>query len=121
MEHMEYGEVVKRVVGVLTRAQEWVRDPDAAEADESGIIGQLLTECLPPIRFERSWSDEQISAALNQQLNLPIQRIAGAFASAFLQLAEYHDSGQTDVSSADVLRELALRAEGGVTDDEDPE
>lgn len=108
---MEFGDVMKRVVGVLTRAQEDLRGMEATEVDESDIIGQLLTECLPPIQIDQTWTDEQFSVELNRQLNVPLQRLAAAFASAFLQLAEYHDSGQTDVSSADVLRELALRSE----------
>ncbi|WP_167450095.1 hypothetical protein [Streptomyces hyaluromycini] len=117
MEHMEFDEVMKRVVGVLTQAQEHVRNPEAD--DQSGIMGELLTDCLPPLRIERNWTDEQFSTELNRQLSVPLQYIAAAFASAFLQLAEYHDAGETDITSADVLRELALRSEQSETDHED--
>ncbi|MFK0143126.1 hypothetical protein [Streptomyces murinus] len=40
-----------------------------------------------------------------------IYRLLGCFALAFHELAEVHDAGQTDVSSAEVLRRLALKAE----------
>ncbi|TXJ80683.1 hypothetical protein E2C11_11080 [Streptomyces lavendulae] len=106
---MEFDEVMKRVVGVLTRLQAGVRSPEGVVGDRSGIVGELLTECLPPLRIERTWTDEQFAVELSRQLSQPLERIAAAFATAFLQLAEYHDAGDTDVSSADVLRELALR------------
>jgi hypothetical protein len=108
---MEEAEIMQRVVGALTRMQEWVRDPAAAEADQSGIVSELLMECLSPLRFDRSWSDERLSAELSKQISGSLLQVIASFASAFLQLAEYHDAGDTDVSSADVLRELAVRAE----------
>ncbi|CAM5556097.1 hypothetical protein SHIRM173S_06677 [Streptomyces hirsutus] len=37
--------------------------------------------------------------------------ITSALTFAFVQLAEVHDAGRTDVSSADVLRSISLRYE----------
>lgn len=50
-----------------------------------------------------------------------VEQLVSAFTLAFTMLAQVHDSGQTDVSSADVLQDLALRVEGGGPDeDENP-
>ncbi|MET8438069.1 hypothetical protein ABZV61_36055 [Streptomyces sp900116325] len=107
---MEEREITRRIVGVLTRAQDLERDPEDPNND-AAVIGELLTECIPQILIDRSWSDAQLAQEVNRQLDTPLQLIAAAFASAFIQLAEYHDAGRTDVSSADVLRELALQNE----------
>ncbi|MEU5774912.1 hypothetical protein ABZ819_16695 [Streptomyces venezuelae] len=57
----------------------------------------------------RAYALQNIVALIGEEIGPVIYRL-GCFALAFHELAEVHDASQTDVSSAEVLRRLALKA-----------
>ncbi|MFE7107620.1 hypothetical protein ACFU98_08015 [Streptomyces sp. NPDC057575] len=113
---MEQSEVVKRVVGILTEAGEIRRlleenvDRDDLETDPS-VVTVLLNETMPRITVPEDASIEEIATLVGREVGGAVEQLVGAFTLAFAMLAQVHDSGQTDVTSADVLQDLALRAE----------
>ncbi|WP_405716593.1 MULTISPECIES: hypothetical protein [unclassified Streptomyces] len=113
---MEQSEVVKRVVGILTEAGEIRRlleenvDRDDLETDPS-VVTVLLNETMPRISVPEDASIEEIATLVGREVGGAVEQLVGAFTLAFAMLAQVHDSGQTDVTSADVLQDLALRAE----------
>ncbi|MBT2365534.1 hypothetical protein J7E88_09430 [Streptomyces sp. ISL-10] len=114
---MQQSEVLRHVIGILTQACEWQRllEEDVARDDidkEADVVTALLNETLPSVRVPSDANAVEIAQIIGQELGDAIQQLAGAFTVAFVTLAEVHDAGRQDVTSADVLRELALRAEG---------
>ncbi|MGW2086046.1 hypothetical protein [Streptomyces sp. NPDC001880] len=113
---MEQSEVVKRVVGILTEAGEIRRlleenvDRDDLDTDSS-VVTVLLNETMPRISIPEDASIEEVATLVGREVGGAVEQLVGAFTLAFAMLAQVHDSGQTDVSSADVLQDLALRAE----------
>ncbi|MET9657764.1 hypothetical protein [Streptomyces sp. NPDC006510] len=113
---MEQSEVVKRVVGILTEAGEIRRlleenvDRDDLDTDPS-VVTVLLNETMPRITVPEDASIEEVATLVGHEVGHAVEQLVGAFTLAFAMLAQVHDSGQTDVSSADVLQDLALRAE----------
>ncbi|WP_405684548.1 hypothetical protein [Streptomyces sp. NBC_00057] len=125
---MEQSEVVKRVVGILTEAGEIRRlleenvDRDDVETDPS-VVTALLNETMPRITIPEDASIEEVAVIVGREVGGAVEQLVGAFTLAFAMLAQVHDSGQTDVTSADVLQDLALRAEqigSGGPEDTDP-
>ncbi|MFF8842236.1 hypothetical protein ACF08N_05805 [Streptomyces sp. NPDC015127] len=121
---MRQSEVLRHVIGILTQASEWQRllEEDVERVDindEADAVTALLNETLPSVQVPADASVEEIAAIVGRELGEAVQQLAGAFTVAFVTLAEVHDSGRQEISSADVLRELALRAEG--FDDTDEE
>ncbi|MFD4941679.1 hypothetical protein ACFVYE_11385 [Streptomyces sp. NPDC058239] len=125
---MEQSEVVKRVVGILTEAGEIRRlleenvDRDDVETDPS-VVTALLNETMPRITIPEDASIEEVAVLVGREVGGAVEQLVGAFTLAFAMLAQVHDSGQTDVTSADVLQDLALRAEqigSGGSEDMDP-
>lgn len=118
---MEHAEVFKRVIGILTEAQEMRRKTEAGENDdrtgEPGVVTQLLNEMMPQISLPPNATVQQTAHIVSTELGPVLQRMIGGFSLAFLTLAAVHDSGQTDVTSTDVLRDLALRIGTGRLDD----
>ncbi|MGW6686232.1 hypothetical protein [Streptomyces sp. NPDC054961] len=128
---MERAEVLKRVIGILTEAQDVRRaaengheDPDGGYADEAGdhpeetagVATMLLNEMLPSISVPADASPQQVAALVAQALGPALHTMVSGFSLAFTSLAIAHDSGRTDVSALEVLRELALEVEAGVYD-----
>ncbi|MFD7494921.1 hypothetical protein ACFV8T_21285 [Streptomyces sp. NPDC059832] len=113
---MEQSEVVKRVVGILTEAGEIRRlleenvDREDLDTDPS-VVTVLLNETMPRISVPEDASIEEVATLVGREVGGAVEQLVGAFTLAFAMLAQVHDSGQTDVSSADVLQDLALRAE----------
>ncbi|MFI8004758.1 hypothetical protein [Streptomyces sp. NPDC086010] len=123
---MEQSEVLKRVIGILTEAGEMQRqaeedtgsgDPDAG----GGMVTTLLNETMPHIAIPADASVEEMAVLVGREVGGAVEQLVGAFTLAFIALAQIHDSGQHDVTSADVLQDLALRAEELSSDDEGPE
>ncbi|GGV11519.1 hypothetical protein GCM10010495_26170 [Kitasatospora herbaricolor] len=112
---MEQGEVLKRVIGILTQAGEWLHEPDGVPEDATeegpGVVMQLLNDVMPQVTIPADASAAEISTILSEELGGRIMQLTTAFAIAFWELAEVHDSGRTDVTALDVLQELALRSE----------
>ncbi|MFD7686836.1 hypothetical protein [Streptomyces sp. NPDC059781] len=113
---MEQREIMQRGVGILTEALEMRRrlrtDPDADVAG-SGAVAQLLEEMLPRIQLPADASAREVAEIVTEKLGPAIVQITSALTFAFVQLAEIHDEGRTDVSSADVLRSISLHYEAG--------
>ncbi|MGY0065471.1 hypothetical protein ACWZEH_01225 [Streptomyces sp. QTS137] len=113
---MEQREIMQRGVGILTEALEMRRqlreNPDA-EVTRSGAVSALLEEMLPHIQLPHDASPREVAEIVTEKLGPAIVHITSALTFAFVQLAEVHDAGRTDVSSSDVLRSISLRYEPG--------
>ncbi|MDK0522225.1 hypothetical protein [Streptomyces sp. ML-6] len=113
---MEQSEVVKRVVGILTEAGEIRRlleenaDRDDLDTDP-GVVTVLLNETMPRISVPENASIDEVATLVGREVGAAVEQLVGAFTLAFAMLAQVHDSGRTDVTSADVLQDLALKAE----------
>ncbi|WP_327387680.1 hypothetical protein [Streptomyces sp. NBC_01207] len=131
---MERAEVLKRVIAILTDAQDIRRAAEAGEGDgsgEAGGIGEdgagspptagvatlLLNEMLPSIRVPADASPQEVAALVAEALGPALHTMVSGFSLAFTSLAMVHDSGRTDISSIGVLQELALEIEAGTYDE----
>ncbi|MFD9876167.1 hypothetical protein, partial [[Kitasatospora] papulosa] len=113
---MEQSEVLKRVIGILTEAGEMQRhaegDSEGVDPDVGGnMVTTLLNETMPHIAIPSDATVEEMAALVGREVGGAVEQLVGAFTLAFIALAQIHDSGQQDVSSSDVLQDLALRAE----------
>ncbi|MYV53640.1 hypothetical protein [Streptomyces sp. SID3212] len=121
---MEQNEVVLRAIGILTQSAEWIRTaerhPAAAESTDStgttaargsgeGQIGSLLAEVFPSFAVPSEATPLEAAHAVTEAALPAIMQLIGAFTYVYSELAEVHDSGRTDISSEDLLRDLALR------------
>ncbi|WP_327112077.1 hypothetical protein OG206_03615 [Streptomyces sp. NBC_01341] len=123
---MEQSEVLKRVIGILTEAGEMQRqaeeDTGSGDLDAGGsMVTTLLNETMPHIAVPSDASVEEMAVLVGREVGGAVEQLVGAFTLAFIALAQIHDSGQQDVTSADVLQDLALRAEELSSDDEGPD
>ncbi|MET9962269.1 hypothetical protein ABZ128_24965 [Streptomyces sp. NPDC006326] len=120
---MERAEILKRVIGILTEAQEIRRAVEAGEEDEdhpeleSRVVTQLLNEMLPSISVPADAAPQEVARLVAAALGPALQTMAAGFSLAFTSLAMAHDAGQTDVSSIEVLQTLALQVEAGFFDE----
>ncbi|MGW2280494.1 hypothetical protein [Streptomyces sp. NPDC001770] len=119
---MEQREVLKRVIGILTEAGEIQRlleeDVERDDVDmEGSVVTALLNETMPRIAIPGDATVEEMAAVIGREVGGAVEQLVGAFTLAYTMLARVHDSGQTDVSSTDVLRDLALQAESGPSAD----
>ncbi|MFI7341359.1 hypothetical protein ACIBUY_25875 [Streptomyces sp. NPDC050085] len=108
---MEQKEIVLRAIGVLTETQEMVRRLNEGDRLDTDLtqLGQLVTEVFPTIEIPAG-SDAEKAAELTIAALMPASvSLVEAFAYLFTQLATVHDEGRTDVSSAELLQEIALR------------
>ncbi|MET9364222.1 hypothetical protein ABZX93_25380 [Streptomyces sp. NPDC006632] len=113
---MEQSEVLKRVIGILTEAGDYRRrieqDGERSGRDtEIGIVTALLNETMPHIEIPADATPQEMATLVAREVGGAIRQLVAAFSLAFVALAQVHDSGEQDVSSADVLQDLALRAE----------
>lgn len=130
---MERAEVLKRVIGILTEAQDIRRavetegdaagddgyghgDGDGGEAT-AGVASTLLNEMLPSISVPADATPQQVATAVAEALGPALHTMVSGFSLAFTSLAIAHDGGRTDVSSIEVLQELALEVEAGTYDE----
>ncbi|MFD9408170.1 hypothetical protein ACFWBN_14285 [Streptomyces sp. NPDC059989] len=129
---MERAEVLKRVIGILTEAQDIRRAVETGEdgADEgagdghgnhpeatAGVATTLLNEMLPSISVPADATPQQVAALVAEALGPALHTMVSGFSLAFTSLAIAHDSGRTDVSAIEVLQELALEVEAGTYDE----
>ncbi|GAA0316407.1 hypothetical protein GCM10010302_64390 [Streptomyces polychromogenes] len=126
---MERAEILKRVIGILTEAQDVRRavetdldedtgpDGDTGPAGTPGVATLLLNEMLPSIRVPADATPQQVAALVAEALGPALHTMVSGFSLAFTSLAIAHDSGRTDVSSIEVLQELALEVEAGTYDE----
>ncbi|MFJ6180214.1 hypothetical protein [Streptomyces sp. NPDC092295] len=131
---MEQSEVVLRAIGILTQSAEWIRTanrdaggetdghagghtgggtgaegPSPERGSGEGQIGSLLAEVFPSFTVSPESTPLEAAHAVTAAALPPMMQLIGAFTYVFAQLAEVHDSGRTDITSEDLLRELALR------------
>lgn len=117
---MEQNEVVLRAIGILTQSAEWIRtanrqadegDPGAEVAAGSGKgqIGSLLAEVFPSFPVSSDATPLEAAHSVTEAALPAIMQLIGAFTYVYAELAEVHDAGRTDISSEDLLRDLALR------------
>ncbi|MEW1721865.1 hypothetical protein [Streptomyces sp. NPDC093109] len=121
---MEQNEVVLRAIGILTQSAEWVRSagPEAepGAGDRSGAgdrpavpgagqIGSLLAEVFPSFTVSPEATPLEAAHAVTEAALPAVMRLIGAFSYVYAELARVHDSGRTDITSEELLRELALR------------
>ncbi|MER5967332.1 hypothetical protein [Streptomyces sp. NPDC002057] len=120
---MERAEVLKRVIAILTEAQEIrraVEDEDGAEGASDlapRVVTQMLNEMLPHIRVPADAAPQDVARLLAVALGPALHTMISGFTLAFTSLAMTHDEGRTDVSSAEVLQTLALQVEAGRFDE----
>ncbi|MFF3653042.1 hypothetical protein ACFYXV_30930 [Streptomyces sp. NPDC002181] len=120
---MERAEVLKRVIGILTESQEIRRAAEAGEGDdapetEAGVVTQLLNEMLPSISVPADASPQQVARLVAGALGPALHTMVAGFSLAFTSLAMAHDAGRTDITSIEVLQQLALEVEAGTYDGE---
>ncbi|UUU32415.1 hypothetical protein JIX56_22315 [Streptomyces sp. CA-210063] len=109
---MEQSEIMQRVVGILTEAIEMrrqAREHPGAEVALTGAISALLAETLPTVELPADASAQEATGIIADALGPAIVSLANCFSYAFVHLAEVHDAGRTDTTTADVLRSLSLR------------
>ncbi|MFF5701018.1 hypothetical protein ACFY7H_00645 [Streptomyces sp. NPDC012794] len=122
---MERAEVLKRVIGILTDAQDFrlaaeagdLAEHDDGPPDTAGVATLLLNEMLPSIRVPADASPQEVAALVARALGPALHTMVSGFSLAFTSLAMAHDSGRTDISSMQVLQELALEIEAGTYDE----
>ncbi|MFB8393454.1 hypothetical protein [Streptomyces yangpuensis] len=119
---MERADVLRRVIGILTEAQDIRRAAEAGEDPEApdgtaGVATQLLNEMLPSISVPADASPQQVATLVAEALGPALHTMVSGFSLAFTSLAIAHDEGRTDVSSIEVLQELALEVEAGTYDE----
>ncbi|MGW1641309.1 hypothetical protein [Streptomyces lavendulae] len=121
---MERAEVLKRVIGILTEAQDVRRAVESGEdaagdgpAATAGVATTLLNEMLPSISVPADASPQQVAALVAQALGPALHTMVSGFSLAFTSLAIAHDNGRTDLTSIEVLQELALEIEAGTYDE----
>ncbi|MFD9462005.1 hypothetical protein [Streptomyces sp. NPDC060027] len=105
-------EVMARVVAILTKTREYVGE-DAPEPDSEGdvLLNELVKDIFPrSVDIDDDATPQEVANAIAKAMSGPIFAAFGAFAAAFHQLAAEHDRDDPEVSSAQVLRDLALRA-----------
>ncbi|MFD3993206.1 hypothetical protein [Streptomyces sp. NPDC058548] len=124
---MERAEVLKRVIGILTEAQEIRRAVEnesegeeafeAASEIEPRVVTQMLNEMLPHISVPADAAPQDVAHLLATALGPALYAMVSGFTLAFTSLAVVHDEGRSDVSSAEVLQSLALQVEAGRFDE----
>lgn len=130
---MDYDEqqrdIILRIIGLLTASAEWMQAPGADADDDDdlsrlGLVGDLIKEVLPAVEIPEATPVSELGGVIGEQMSIALTRLAAGFVFAYSELAEAHDSGRTDLSSADVLREMALQIEshrGQDPEDEGPD
>ncbi|MFI9822532.1 hypothetical protein ACIHFC_18990 [Streptomyces sp. NPDC052013] len=111
---MEQHQIMQRAVGILTEALDMrrrLRENPEADVTSSGAVAQLLEEMLPRIQLPADAGAREVADIITAELGPAIVQITSALTFAFVQLAEVHDAGRTDMTSADVLRSIALHYE----------
>ncbi|MEV7867576.1 hypothetical protein AB0P17_16050 [Streptomyces sp. NPDC088124] len=124
---MEQNEVVLRAIGILTQSAEWIRSADRGAGPGAGAepgtepgaepgagngagqIGSLLAEVFPSFTVSPEATPLEAAHSVTEAALPPIMQLIGAFTFVFTELARVHDAGRTDITSEELLRELALR------------
>jgi hypothetical protein len=102
-------EVIARVIAILTKTGEYVGD-STPDDDGEGLLNELVKDLFPrSVDVADDAAPQDVANAIGEAISGPIFATLGAFAAAFHQLAAEHDRHDPEVTSAQVLQELALR------------
>lgn len=110
---------MQRVVAILTQAREmsdaWEEDADRDDLDEQQqLTGELIAEVLQLDGLAvTDPSPQAVADAVMQAIQPRVGSLVAHLTAAFMRLAYHHDKGDTDISSTEVLRRLALEWELG--------
>ena len=114
--------MMRRVIAILTHAADVAEAlEEDVERDDLGEQGQLAGELVLEM-FEfgslavTDPSPQAVADAVVAELQPRIGMMVGCFVAAFSRLAFHHVGGDTEISSTDMLRRMALEWE---LDDED--
>lgn len=108
---MEQKDVVTRVVAVLTETADWVRD-DSADAGGDDVVNDLIGELLSTeVSISADATPREVAEALSDAMRPKVSQVLAAFAGAFHRLAIEHDRLDPEVTSADVLQQMALNSQ----------
>lgn len=109
---MDQNDVVLRAIGILTHVtdlrsrMEQGEDPDVSDAPFETLMADVLHS---ELELPGDASPQEVADAVKAALDPAITQLAAAFSQIFQELADVHDAGRTDVSSSEVLKQLALR------------
>jgi hypothetical protein len=111
---VDQNQVLKHVVAILA-AGDGMRTSDDPQlgTEFTQLLGEVMNDSLGKLEFAEDEPLSEVLPVIGQAFAEPLMKLVGGFMVAFLQLAEVHDSGQTHLSSKDVLQDLALRVEQG--------
>ncbi|MEV7125871.1 hypothetical protein [Streptomyces sp. NPDC093260] len=105
-------EVMLRVVAILTKTREYIGD-GSPELDAPGeaLLNELVKDMFPrTVDVADDAAPQEVASAIAKAISSPIFTAFGAFAAAFHQLAAEHDRHDPEVTSAQVLQNIALQA-----------
>ncbi|MFE9628837.1 hypothetical protein [Streptomyces sp. NPDC006527] len=105
-------EIILRLIGYLTAAMEWGRTDEDTDDAQAEAVGVLLNEVMPKVTVPADMPPEEIAATVSQELADFMVRFTAGVGYIFTELADIHDAGRSDISTADLLRTLALRMQG---------
>jgi len=116
---MNDAEIIQHTVAVLTQAEEvkrlLIEDPDRDDEtldDAVHLISNLVSDVLrAEVVIPQDATPAETAALVVDALGPTFHRLVASFAWAFRELAEVHDAGEPEESSAEVLRRWALQAE----------
>ncbi|MGY0489028.1 hypothetical protein [Streptomyces sp. WG-D5] len=108
---MEQREIILRAIGVLTETHEMVRRLSDGEQLDTDLtqLGRFVSEVFPTIEIPSGATPEEAAELTIAALMPASVSLVEAFAFLFTQLAKIHDEGRGDVSSSELLQEIALR------------
>jgi len=113
---MEQTEIILRAIAVLTETNAMARRialDESADVDPGETqLGALVTEVFPRVEVPGDAGPAEAGQAVADAYLPATISLVGAFAFLFSELSEVHDAGRTDITTADLLQQLALRMSG---------
>lgn len=114
---MDDREVTTRVISVLTRHLGWAGRDDVeavkAEAVALPLAAELYQGMFSDLNLPAEATPTDIARAVYEGAAPAFGAVVAKFCEVFYRLAEVHDAGQPSVTTADLLRELAVQAQEG--------
>ncbi|MFI0929690.1 hypothetical protein ACH4TP_38065 [Streptomyces sp. NPDC021012] len=106
-------ETMTRVVALLTESSQWTGPggKERALREAGGPLEELLQDLVKvDLEIEPDATPTEVVQAVCQALSPRVTDVISAFTVAFRQLAAEHDRFDPQITSADVLRNLGVRA-----------
>lgn len=105
---MDRRESFRLAIGLLTQAREMARE---SGQPAEGLIDEFLGQAFHPIDVPADSALEDLADVVGREVGKAVRQLVGPLLLAYAQLAELYDAGDPEITSADVLRDLALLAE----------